>query len=118
MSWPARLDSVREIEIETRAAEAGPAHRTTIWVVVENGEAYVRSYRGAAGRWYRELTANPAAVLNADGESIPVRALPAADAESVDRASAGYRRKYARDPDLASMLRDEILPTTLRLEPR
>jgi hypothetical protein len=86
--------------------------------VVEDGEAYVRSYRGPAGRWYRELTANPVAILHADGESITVRALPARDPESVERASAGYRRKYARDPDLAAMLRDEIFATTLRLEPR
>jgi hypothetical protein len=118
MSWPGRLESVREVEIETRGAQTDPGRRTTIWVVVEDGEAYVRSYRGAAGRWYRELAANPLAVLHADGESIAVRALPAPDAESVERASAGYRRKYAGDPDLASMLRDEILPTTLRLEPR
>jgi hypothetical protein len=118
MNWSGRLRSVREIEIETRSGEAASAHRTTIWVVVEDEEAYVRSYRGAAGRWYRELTANPVAVLHADGESIPVRALPAPDPESVERASAGYRRKYAGDPDLAAMLRDEILATTLRLEPR
>jgi hypothetical protein len=117
MKWPGRLDGIREVEIETRPAEAAPAHRATIWVVVEEGAAYVRSYRGAAGRWYRELTANPVAVLHVDGESIEVRALPARDPVSVERVSAGYRRKYAGDPDLASMLRGEILYTTLRLEP-
>jgi hypothetical protein len=35
----------------------------------------------------------------------------------VKRASAGYRRKYADSPSMASMLRDEILDTTVRLEP-
>jgi isopentenyl-diphosphate Delta-isomerase len=85
--------------------------------VVEQDEVYVRSLRGGAGRWYRELTANPDAVLHAGSDSVPVRAVPAADPESIERATAGFRRKYAGSPSLESMIRDEILDTTVRLEP-
>jgi hypothetical protein len=117
MDWPGEIEAVREVDIETRRAEDAPAHRTTIWAVVENGDVYVRSWRGAAGRWHRELAANPVAVLHVGGESIPVRAVAAKDPESVERASAGYRRKYADSPSMGSMVRDEILETTVRLEP-
>ena len=117
MEWPGPLETEREIDMETRAG-GDVTHRTTIWTVVEGGRVYVRSLRGGAGRWYRELTANPDAVVHVAGQSVAVRAVPAADPESVERANAGYRRKYADSPYLGSMTRDEILDTTVRLEPR
>jgi hypothetical protein len=47
-----------------------------------------------------------------------VRAVRAADAESVARATDGFRRKCADSPYLDTMIRDEIAPTTVRLDPR
>jgi hypothetical protein len=117
MDWPGHIEAVREVDIETRRADDAPAHRTTIWAVVEGGDVYVRSWRGRAARWHREITANPVAVLHVGGEAIPVRAVAATDPESVERASAGYRRKYADSRVMASMVRNEILDTTIRLEP-
>jgi hypothetical protein len=35
----------------------------------------------------------------------------------VERATAGLRRKYADSPYLDSMIREEILDATIRLEP-
>jgi hypothetical protein len=118
MEWPGRLESVREVDIETRRGDDAPVHRTTIWVVVAAGEVYIRSLRGADGRWYRELMANPDAVLHVDGDSIPVRAVKADDPESVELVDEGFRSKYADSRSLASMIRDEIALTTVRLERR
>ena len=118
MDWPKALEAAEEIAIETRRAADAPVHRTTIWPVVEEGEVYVRSLRGDSGRWYRDIIANPDAVVHVAGESIPVRAVHAPDAQSVERASAGLQRKYADSPYLESMLVDEILETTVRLEQR
>ena len=117
MNWPDQIEAAREVDIETRRADDAPAHRTTIWAVVEDGDVYVRSWRGGASRWFREITANPVAVLHVGGEAIPVRATAATDPDSVERASAGYRRKYADSSVVGSMVRDEIRETTLRLEP-
>ena len=41
-----------EVDIETHAAD-GTTHRTIIWVVVTDGIAYIRSYRGATARCQR-----------------------------------------------------------------
>jgi hypothetical protein len=117
MDWPGQLETVPEVDIETRRSDDAPVHRTTIWAVVDDGDVFVRSLRGTAGRWYRELTANPAAVLHVTGEPVPVRAVAAKDPDSIERATAGFRRKYADSPSLDSMIRDEILDTTVRLEP-
>jgi hypothetical protein len=118
MGWPGRLESVEEVDIETSRGAAAPAHRTTIWVVVGDGEVFVRSLNGEDGRWYRELMANPDAVLHVEGDAIPVRATAAADQGSVARATEGFRSKYGDSPYLDSMIREEIVPTTVRLEPR
>jgi hypothetical protein len=118
MDWPGRLETVREVGIETRRAADAPVHRTTIWVVVADGEAYVRSEYGENGRWWRELMANPDTVLHVEGEAIRVHAVRADDPESVERASAGYREKYGDSSAMELMVRDEIAPTTVRLEPR
>jgi hypothetical protein len=116
MDWPAAIDAAREVDIETRRGTDAPAHRTTIWAV--DGEVYVRSLRGPSGRWYRELIARPEAVLHVAGNGFPVRAVPAADPESVQRASDALRRKYSDSRSLDSMLASDILDTTVRLEPR
>jgi len=112
-----RLSRAEEVQIETQRDAQGPAHRVTIWVVVNGDDVYVRSVRGASARWYREITAHPVGALHVDGQRIPVHAIPATDERSIARASAGYQRKYARSPFVGSMVREAVLPTTLRLEP-
>jgi hypothetical protein len=108
-----------EVEIETSRGAGAPVHRTTIWIVVDGDAAYVRSVRGPAGRWYRELVANPSGAVHAAGRRVAVRAGPAADPDTVAAVSAAIQRKYRQrwPGPTASMLRDETLPTTLRLEP-
>jgi hypothetical protein len=114
-----RWDRTDEIEIETSAGPSARVHRTTIWIVVESDEVYVRSVRGPDGRWYRELLANPVGAVWAEGERVAVRADPANDATSIERVSQAIRRKYQSrwSGPTAAMLRPETLPTTLRLLP-
>jgi hypothetical protein len=117
MEWPADLETVEEIDVETRSAD-GDVHRTTVWTVVDGGDVYVRSLRGSAGRWYQELMAGPDTVIHVEGEPVPIHAVPTPDVECIGRANAGYQRKYADSPYLGTMMREEILGTTVRLEPR
>ena len=45
------LDEPKEVRIEPRREGDSPEHRTIIWVVVVEGEVFVRSVRGRRGRW-------------------------------------------------------------------
>ncbi|MFL5628724.1 MAG: nitroreductase/quinone reductase family protein [Ktedonobacteraceae bacterium] len=112
-----QLANAEEIEIETRSA-AGRTHRTTIWVVVDDNNVYVRSVRGRNGRWYQEVTANPDAAIHVDGRRLEVHAVPVTDEALIARVSNSYLRKYHGSPFVNSVVREEVLPTTLRLEPR
>jgi hypothetical protein len=118
MDWPGPLETVEEVEIETQRSEDAPVHRTVIWVVIGDGQVYVRSLRGERGRWFRELMAMPDAALHVEDEAVPVRAIRVDDPDSVAQATDGFRRKYGDSPYLDTMIRDEIASTTVRLEPR
>jgi hypothetical protein len=113
------IDGAREVRIETSRDEDAPAHRTTIWVVTMDGSVFVRSVRGGKGRWYREVSANPAAALHVGDDRIPVRAIPVTDDATIAAVSEAYRKKYGRTSpgSTRAMVRPEILPTTLGLEP-
>lgn len=108
------LASIREVRIRT---ETHPGAAVPIWIVVSGDEVYIRSVRGETGRWYRDLKAGSAATLDIQGRRIPIRSVPAADPQSVERASEAFLSKYRGSPYAASIVRTETLPTTLRLEP-
>jgi hypothetical protein len=108
------LRDVREIAIRT---ETHPNSAVVIWVVVADGEVFVRSVNGTKGRWYRDLAAGGPAVLEFAGRQLAVQAIPETDPATVDRASSEYLRKYRPSPYAQAMVKTEVLPTTLRLEP-
>jgi len=112
----ARLAAAEEIEIETQAP-GGPAHRTIVWVVVDGTETFIRSYRGANARWYREAVANPAVAVHVGGRRLAASAISATDPDANERASNGFKVKYATDPATPAMVAPGVLDTTLRLEP-
>ena len=109
------LDRTQEVDIETRSA-SGATHRVPIWVVVSGDDVFVRSWKGSQAVWYRRLLARDGALV-AGRRRIPVRAVRATDAESVRRTSDGFRTKYRHSRSTPSMVREEILGTTIRLEP-
>jgi hypothetical protein len=144
------IHGAKTVRIETWRP-GGEVHTTIVWAVVDGDDVYIRSWRGATARWFREARANPDVAIHvrasaaggkrgadakprSDGERdpasasktggksgtrrIPATAAHATDPDSVRRASAALERKYAGDPATPSMVRHEILDTTLRMEPR
>ena len=113
------LEETKEVRIETRRDGDSPEHRTIIWVVVVEGEVFVRSVRGRRGRWYREISSNPEGALHVEDDRIPVRAASVTEGATVDAISAAFRSKYQQSSPASTeaMLRAETLPTTLKLSP-
>ena len=109
------LHDTQEVEIRT---EKHPDAPVTIWVVAPGEEVYVRSVRAAKGRWYKDLAKGGDATLEVAGRPVAVKAVPATDPPSVERASGEYLRKYRTSPYAQAMVKTETLTTTLRLEPR
>ena len=110
------IAGAEEVRIETRAAD-GTTHRTIIWIVEHDGQLYIRSVNGPDARWYREATADTAIALLVGDQRFEAHVVPATDPASIEACSAGLRAKYKADYSLASMLKPETLPTTLRVVP-
>jgi hypothetical protein len=110
------LDAAIEVEARTPRRDGSVSSRP-IWVVVSDGDAYVRSYRGARGAWYRRAKADGALTLVVDATEVRATAEPVDDDEVNDRVSDAYREKYsARSPGpTETMVDDEVSATTLRL---
>ena len=111
------FDETKVVDIETRSAK-GTKHLIPIWIMVVDGVPYVRSVRGPAGRWYRELLASGEGAVVADARRTPVRAQQDTSPEAIEAVSAALRKKYPRSgQSLQSMLRANVLDTTVRLDP-
>jgi hypothetical protein len=110
------LDQSIEVDMRTPRRDGSMSSRP-IWVVVVDGDAYVRSYRGARGAWYRRALADGGAVVGVGGHTLEVVVHPAADDELNRRVSEAFRAKYgARSPGpTEQMVSPEITRTTTRL---
>ncbi len=115
---PDTLSALRDVQQPRIRTDKHPQTAVIIWVVVESGEVFVRSWLGAKGRWYKDLAAGGHATLEFAGRRLSVQAVPAGDDASIDRASREILRKYRHSSHAQEMVRPEIVPTTLRLEPR
>jgi len=112
------LRAAREVRIETSRGAGAPAHRTIIWVVVDDADrVLVRTYLGPDSRWYREALSAGRVRLLAGERAVDFTVERATDPDRVRSCSDGLRAKYRRNASLDAMLRDEVLDTTLELHP-
>jgi hypothetical protein len=111
------FDVAQEVRVETHRDD-DKVRSTIIWVVVDRGEVFIRSVRGAGGKWYQEALDNPNVTLDDSGRRLEARALPVHDDDSIRRVNEALNRKYANVSGLDEMLRPPALDATFRLEPR
>jgi hypothetical protein len=114
---PAPVGLLRDaVEVAIRTS-ANPERGTVIWVVVVGDGVFVRSFRGPGAKWYVAATADGRATLELDDRRWPVRVTPVADPAVIGKVSQAYLAKYTTSPYAKEMVRPEILPTTLHLDP-
>jgi hypothetical protein len=110
------LDESVEVDMLTPRRD-GSTSRRPIWIVVADGDAYVRSWLGERGAWYRRAAADRRAAIGAGGRTIEVGLEPARGEDVNARVSEAFRAKYgARSPKSTDeMVTPEVSATTLRL---
>src|ERR1700712_4567334 len=72
----ALLERTGEVRIAAArtGTDASPATRSTqIWIVVHDGEAYVRAYTGTNSRWYRAVAPRGAGALTVGSRTFDVQ---------------------------------------------
>ena len=108
------LREAKEVAIRTNKH---PEIAVVIWVVVAGDDVFVRSFRGAKGRWFRDLAEGGPATLELGSRRVAVQAVPVADEAAIARASREYLAKYGSSSYAQAMVQPSLLPTTLRLDP-
>src|SRR6476620_5718259 len=113
------IDSVDELQIASLRRDGSLSSSRIIWLVVVDGELYVRSVRGPDAAWFRGTQVRHQGRIEAGGVTRDVsyaRVAPELD----DRIDAAYRRKYSRYATsiVDSTTSRQARSTTLRLIPR
>jgi hypothetical protein len=111
----ALLHAAKEVRIRTARSSKGRG--VIIWIVVAHDAVFVRSVRGPAGKWFVAAAADGSATLEIGERALPVRIAPVSDQATIEAVSRAFLSKYATSPYAQTMVRAEVLPTTLRLEP-
>jgi hypothetical protein len=98
--------------------EFKPGRKIPIWIVVDADQVYVRSVRGPEGRWYQALAGGQPVQLYAGDTAWSIKAEHVTDAAEIQRVSDALSEKYQQrwPGPTAAMLREPVLPTTLRVE--
>lgn len=114
-----RLHRIPEVRIAPEREDGQSGKPVTIWVVVVDGEPYVRSVRGDQGTWYQHVLRSRRATLHVDGARLSVAAEPVTDAAQNQKTSDAFRAKYAQrwPGPTAGILRPAAVHATFRLTP-
>jgi hypothetical protein len=110
------LDASIEVGMLTPRSD-GSESRRPIWVIVADGDAYVRSYLGKRGAWYQRALADGRAALEVAGRRIDVAAEPEHDEDINRKVSDAFQAKYGESSPgpTQAMVSPEVTETTLRL---
>jgi hypothetical protein len=108
-----RPDAIEMLDRTPEVHVAAPAKRIPVWAVVVDGDAYVRSYRGERGAWYRRALREGRLEI----EGVEARVEPEHDPELNERISDAFRAKYGASSrsSTEAMVTPEVTATTLRL---
>jgi hypothetical protein len=96
-----------------------PGQHIPIWIVVDGDTVYVRSVKGPDGKWYQALAGGRPFTLRAETNEWSISGQRVTDQAEIARVSEAFSRKYQQrwPGPTASMLRQEVLPTTMRVAP-
>ncbi|MDQ0753533.1 hypothetical protein QF034_007764 [Streptomyces africanus] len=113
------IEQTGELHIQPQRADGRLRTPTTIWVVREGDDLYVRSYNGPDGAWFRTAKASGTGHIRCGGIDQDVTLTPIHDGALNDRIDGAYRTKYAAaSAYVPPMVADRARATTLKLTPR
>jgi len=111
------LSMLRDADEVAIRTSANPDRPVIIWIVVVGDAVFARSFRGAGAKWYTASIGDGRATLELDDGRWPVGVTPVTEPAVIGQVSQAYLQKYAASPYAKEMVRSEVLPTTLRLDP-
>jgi|SRR5690348_14442092 hypothetical protein len=113
-----RIGAAEELEIVPRKSDGSLQRPTTIWVVRQGDDLYIRPIHGRTSSWFRAAQERHEAHIRAGGVEKDVHLVETDDRNA--EIDAAYRSKYRQYS--ASVVGTVVSPqarsATLKLEPR
>jgi hypothetical protein len=103
-----------EVVVLTTTDAEGVDHRTSLWIVEDEGRQWLRAGNSESG-WYQRLRGNPEVRLERAGQLGTYRAFP--DPTRTQRINFLMARDYGVADRLIGLLRDDARSMAVRLEP-
>ena len=104
--------------LTTTGRHTGRPHRIEIWYAAHGDRLYLLSGGGRNAGWVRNLIADPAVLVEIDGDVRSARARVLSDGDEADRARTLVYEKYApRTSDDLTGGRERALPVAIDLPP-
>ncbi|MFC9056716.1 DUF2255 family protein [Streptomyces sp. NPDC057074] len=114
-----QLAAADELHIAPRRDDGSLRKPTTIWVVTDGDQVFVRSWRGTDGAWWKTARATSTGHVSADGIDTDVTFTPVTDPAANDRVDDAYRAKYGHYTGYVEpMTAEQARATTLRVTPQ
>ncbi len=95
----------------------GAAHQTSLWIVEDGGQLWLRSGNPTSS-WLARLRNDPDVELARAGERTAYRAVPVETTGARDRVNALMAEKYGTSDDLVAWFGDMSDSVPIRLDPR
>lgn len=114
-----RIAAADELHVAPGRGDVSLPEPTTVWVVRDGDQLYVRSWRGTRGAWWNAARAGRTGHITASGVEADVTFTATADPEVNDRIDDAYRSKYGHYSGYVEpMVAERARATTLCLSPR
>jgi len=114
-----RISGTDEMDVAPLDSDGTLRSPTTIWVVRDGDDLYVRSWHGRGGAWYQAARASHAGRITSGEIAKDVTFTEETDPAVNHRVDAAYRSKYSRYTSyVAPMVADSARAATLKLQPR
>jgi hypothetical protein len=84
----------REVRLTTYGRKTGKESSVTIWIVTDGHKVFIRSGRGLARHWPKNLLERPEGTLHLDGKVVRFTSRHVTDSEEARRSSKLYGPKY------------------------
>jgi deazaflavin-dependent oxidoreductase (nitroreductase family) len=88
------LEEADEIELTVIGRKSGRRLPRPVWFVHDGRKLYLLPVQGSQTQWFKNVLANPAIRLKADGAAVSARAEPTTDPEKVHAVVEKFRHKY------------------------
>jgi hypothetical protein len=112
------IASARELEIQSLRPDGTLRKPVTIWVVRQQDDLYVRSWRGPGSAWFRSVRDRHEGHIRAGGVEKDVTFVETHEKPVNAAIDVAYRAKYGDSRFATPMVTEPARSTTLRIVPR